>query len=171
MKKLEEIFRDNRELFDSGEPSANHFNKFLEKLDAQQTGLKRERWIRRLVHVAAVAAVILLVVSVVMLHKTPPVNKQVAGTVSQEVQEINTYYRNLVNLNIQELNEVLAKCPSQKKDFQSCFRELEKSIESILNDLEENPRDERVISALVYHYQLKLEIIESTMNYANEKCI
>ncbi|MFO7656527.1 MAG: hypothetical protein R6W78_05630 [Bacteroidales bacterium] len=171
MKKLEEIFRDNRELFDSGEPSANHFNKFLEKLDAQQTGLKRERWIRRLVHIASVAAFILLIVSVVLLHKTPSAGKQASGLISQEVKEIDTYYRNMVDMNIQLLNEVLNNCPAQKKDLQSCFRELEKSFESILNDLKENPQDERVINALVYHYQLKLEIIENTMNYANEKCI
>ncbi len=171
MKKLEEIIRENSEAFNSEEPSSNHFGKLLEKLDERQTHRKRDKLIKTLTHVAAVAAIILLVVTVALLRKSPLSEKDISISPSTEIKEIEVYYQNQIDKNLQALNSSLKKCPVQKKNLSSCFKELNKSFESIKNDLKENPGDERVINALVINYQTKLEILDQIQKQTNKNCI
>ena len=171
MKKLEEIIRNNPDAFNSEEPSSNHFGKFLEKLDAKQIHRRREIWIRRLTHVAAAAAVILLVVSITLLRKTSHTDAGISYNTSTEVKEIEVFYQNQIERSLQALNTTLKQCPAQKKNLSSCLKELNKSFESIQNDLKENPGDERIINALVNNYRTKLEVLDQIQKQTDKNCI
>ena len=171
MKRLEDIIRNNAEAFNSDEPSANHFGKFMEKLDAKQIRKKRDKLIKTLTNIAAAAAVILLIFSIVLLRKTPVPEEKAKYTLSTEVKEIEMYYTAKINDNLQAMNPTLKKCPVQRKNLNSSFRELDKSFESIQNDLRENPQDERVINALVMHYQTKLEVLSQISKQSQKNCI
>lgn len=171
MKKLEEIIRKNQRSFDSEEPSANHFEKFLKKLDERQIHLKRDKTIKLLTHIASTAAVILLVVSIVLLGKTSDSGKKVTFQLPAEIMEIDIFFQRQIDKNFETLSSRIRSCPVQKKNLHSCFKELDKSLEFIRNDLIENPGNERVIHALVNHYQTKLEIMDQFMKQSNKNCI
>ncbi len=110
-------------------------------------------------------------VTVALLRKSPLSEKDISISPSTEVKEIEVYYQNQIDKNLQALNSSLKKCPVQKKNLSSCFKELNKSFESIKNDLKENPGDERVINALVINYQTKLEILDQIQKQTNKNCI
>jgi len=169
-KKLEDIIRNNAGVFDSEEPSAAHFEKFLKKLDDSHRNVKKERLIKILTHVASVAAVILLVISIVLLQQ-----QSKEDTLSQklpaEVTEIENYFQYQIDINLKTLNSSLENCPVQKQNMLSCFKELDKSFRTIQNDLKENPGNEQVLNALINHYQTKLEIMEQINRQTNRNCI
>lgn len=170
IKKLEEIIRSNTGAFDSEEPSAAHFKTFLKKLDDSHRNVKKERFIRVLTHVASVAAVFLLVISIVLLRQQSS-NDNLSQKLPAEVTEIENYFQFQIESNLRTLNSSLENCPVQKKNLQSCFRELDKSFKTIRNDLKENPGNELVLNALINHYQTKLEIMEQITRQSNRNCI
>ncbi|MBN2214327.1 MAG: hypothetical protein JW723_08785 [Bacteroidales bacterium] len=170
MKKLEDIIRRNAGFFNSEEPSANHFEKFLKKLDDSQHNVKKERFIRILTHVASVAAVFLLIVSIILLRQQS-LDHGTKQSLPSEVTEIDKYFQYQIESNLRTLNSSLEKCPVQKKNMQTCFRELDRSFMTIHNDLKENPGNEQVLNALVNHYQTKLEIMEQIMRQTDKNCI
>ena len=169
-QKLEEIIRNNAGVFDSEEPSATHFEKFLKKLDDSHRNLKKERFIRILTHAASVAAIFLLVVSIVLLSKQSS-DDNLSQKLSPEVTEIENYYQYQIESNLRTLNSSLENCPVQKQNLQTCFKELDKSFRTIQNDLKENPGNELVLNALINHYQTKLEIMEQISLQTDKNCI
>jgi chromosome segregation ATPase len=170
IKELENIIKRNAGFFDSEEPSAAHFEKFLKKLDDIQHNAKKERLIRILTHVASAAAVFLLVISIVLLRLQSSDNN-LSQQLPAEVLEIENYYQYQIESNLKTLNSNLEKCPVQKQNLQSCFKELDKSFMTIQNDLKENPGDERVLNALINHYQTKLDIMEQMVSITDKNCI
>ncbi len=170
LKKLEEIIRNNSGSFDSEEPSADHFKKFLKKLDDSHRNVRKERYIRLLTHVASVAAVFLLVLSVILLRQQSA-NDNLSQKLPAEVTEIENYFQYQIESNLRTLGPSLDNCPVQKKNLQTCFRELDRSFRTIRNDLKENPGNELVLNALINHYQTKLEILEQITRQSNNNCI
>ncbi len=170
MKKLEEIIRNNAGVFDSEEPSATHFEKFLKKLDDSHRNVKKERFIKILTHVASVAAIFLLVVSIILLRQHSS-DDNLSQKLSAEVTEIEIFFQYQVESNLRTLNTNLEHCPVQKQNLQSCFKELDKSFRTIQNDLKENPDNELILNALINHYQTKLEIIEQITRQTDKNCI
>ena len=170
IKKIEEIIRNNTGAFDSEEPSATHFKKFLKRLDDIHRNVKKERFVRVLTYVASVAAVFLLVISIVLLQQQS-VNDKLSQKMPAEVTEIENYFQYQIESNLRTLSSSLENCPVQKRNLQSCFRELDKSFKTIQNDLKENPDNELVLNALINHYQTKLEIMEQMTRQNNRNCI
>ena len=170
MRKLEDIIRENTGFFDSEEPSAIHFEKFLMKLDNSHRNVKKERYIRILTHAASVAAVFLLIVSIILLRKQSS-DDTISQKLPAEVTEIENYFQYQIESSLRTLNSSLENCPVQKQNLQSCFKELDKSFKTIQSDLKENPGDERILNALINHYQTKLEIMEQIIRISDKNCI
>jgi hypothetical protein len=168
--KLEEIIRNNAGVFDSGEPSAAHFEKFLKKLDGRHQNAKKDRFVRMLTYVASAAAVFLLVVSIILLRRQSS-DINTAQQLPVEVTEIENYFQYQIESNLRTLNSSLENCPVQKQNLQLCFKELDKSFRTIQNDLKANPGNELVMNALINHYQTKLEIMEQIARQTNKNCI
>ncbi len=169
-RKLEEIIRKNAAVFDSEEPSANHYEKFLKKLDDSHHNVKKDRYIRILTHVASVAAVFLLVVSIILLHRQSS-DDNLSQKLPAEVTEIENFFQYQIESNLRSLNSSLKNCPVQKQNLQSCFKELDRSFKTIQNDLMENPGNEQVLNALINNYQTKLEIMEQISRQTDKNCI
>ena len=48
------------------------------------------------------------------------------------------------------------------------LKDLESYQEQLMKDLEANPDDDRVVSALIRHYQLKLEVMDQIITQLNQ---
>ena len=144
--------------------------KFLKKLDDSHRNVKKERFIKILTHVASVAAIFLLVVSIILLRQHSS-DDNLSQKLSAEVTEIEIFFQYQVESNLRTLNTNLEHCPVQKQNLQSCFKELDKSFRTIQNDLKENPDNELILNALINHYQTKLEIIEQITRQTDKNCI
>ncbi len=163
MNSLEEIFRKERGAFDDREPSDGHFERFTFKL---ATRLHTVRTKRSIVPYLAKAAVVTLLVTLSSLwsydHFIKPNLKRsmTLSEVSPEYREVESYYVTQVNYMEKEFSDLdLENNPEQKEIMQQELRSMDSIYVELKKDLKKNPDDQRIINAMIKHYQTKIEIM------------
>ena len=168
MKTIEEIIRSNKDLFEEGEPSKGHFERFNRKLEARlgtTTAVKRS-----IVPYLLKAAVVTLLVTLSSLWTwdhfiRPSRNMMALSDVSSQYKEVENYYLHQVNFMENEISSVNFLNNTEQKEVLT--KELE-SMDSVYlqlqKDLKANPDDERIINAMIEHYQTKLEVMTFIVN-------
>jgi hypothetical protein len=87
------------------------------------------------------------------------------GDVSPQYKEVENYYVHQVNLMEQELVDMET---ANDAEHQVILMKEIKSMDSVYvqlqKDLKANPDDERIINAMIEHYQTKLEVMTLIVN-------
>ncbi len=164
MKDIEKIIRDNVDFFNSEEPFEGHFERFSSKLQARQfVAPKRVSVTPYLLKAAAVAILVALSSLWTWEHVLSPSAKKMAlGDVSPEYREIEQYYVKEVSMIENEIDGIwINGQPQDKEMLLEELEEMDKIYEELQKDLKANPNDERVINAMIEHYQQKVDV----MNY------
>jgi hypothetical protein len=167
MKTIEEIIRNNKEFFEEAEPSKGHFERFNRKLEVrfQTTSIKRS-----IVPYLLRAAVVTLLVTLSSLWTwdhfiRPGRSKMTLGQVSPQFKEVENYYIHQVNLMESEIVTVdLKNSPEQKEVLMKEMKSMDSVYVSLQKELRANPDDERIINAMIEHYQTKLEVMTYIVN-------
>ena len=167
MKNIEEIIRSNKDFFEDAEPSDGHFERFNRKLEVRfQAGAVK----RSIVPYLLRAAVVTLLVTLSSLWTwdhfiRPQNNRMTLGQVSPQYKEVENYYIHQVNLMEGEIINVdLKNSPEQKKVLMSEMKSMDSVYVSLQKELKANPDDERIINAMIEHYQTKLEVMTYIVN-------
>jgi len=162
MKTIEEITRSNRDIWDNREPEEGHFERFSVKLELR----RQARTVRRsIVPYLLKAAVVTLLVTLSSLwtwdHFIRPENNRMRlGEVSPQYKEVENYYLHQVNMMEDEIvNTEIQNSPEQKQILISELKSMDSVYVSLQKELKANPNDERIISAMIEHYQTKLEVM------------
>jgi len=160
MKDLEKIIQENRLDFDSFEPTEGHFERFEEKLLAYNKKQKSFH-IGYLLKTAVVAVLVVLsglwVYDHFIFQATP---KGIAlSEISPEYSEVEMYYTHLVNQRYDEILSYEFMDSTQKEMLMHELTEMDSIYDNLKNDLKTNPTDERIINAMIQHYQLKVEVM------------
>ncbi len=162
MKTIEEIIRSNRNFWDDKEPEEGHFERFSLKCELR----RQARTVKRsIVPYLLKAAVVTLLVTLSSLWTwdhfiRPESSRMTLGEVSPQYREVENYYLHQVNLMENELvNTDLQTNPEQKKVLISELKSMDSVYISLQKELKANPDDERIISAMIEHYQTKLEVM------------
>jgi len=164
MKDIEKIIRDNVEFFNNEEPFEGHFERFSSKLKARQfVAPRRVSLTPYLLKAAAVAILVALSSLWTWEHVlSPNAKKMTLSEVSPEYREVEQYYVKQVSLIEDEIQGVwINGQPDDKDMLLEELDEMDKMYEELQKDLKANPNDERVINAMIEHYQQKVEV----MNY------
>lgn len=162
MKTVEEIVRSNRSFWDDQEPEAGHFERFSVKLELRRQAVIPKRSI---VPYLLRAAVVTLLVTLSSLwtwdHFIRPGSKRMTlSEVSPQYREVENYYLHQVNLMQDEIqNTDIQTNPEQKVMLMSELKSMDSVYVSLQKELKANPNDERIISAMIEHYQTKLEVM------------
>lgn len=162
MKNIEDIIRNNREFFDSVEPSDGHFERFRRKLEIRCEPLVVKRSI---VPYLLKAAVVTLLVTLSSLWTwdhflRPDRDRMSLSDVSPQYREVENYYAHQVILMQSELTEInINNNPEQKKILLNELRSMDSVYVQLQKDLKANPNDERIINAMIEHYQTKVEVM------------
>lgn len=161
MKNIDEIIRNNREMFEDAEPSDGHFERFSMKLEMR---CRREASRRSIVPYLLKAAVVTLLVTLSSLysweHFIKPERKGMTlGQVSPEYREVENYYIHQVNLMESEISSIELNDATQKTMLMQELKSMDSVKVSLQKELKANPNDERIISAMIEHYQTKLEVM------------
>jgi hypothetical protein len=167
MKTIEEIIRNNKDFFEEAEPSKGHFERFNRKLEIrfQSKAIKRS-----IVPYLLRAAVVTLLVTLSSLWTwdhfiRPGSSRMTLGQVSPQYKEVENYYIHQVNLMEGEIVTVdLKSNPEQKKMLISEMKSMDSVYVSLQKELKANPNDERIINAMIEHYQTKLEVMTYIVN-------
>jgi cytochrome c-type biogenesis protein CcmH/NrfG len=163
MKTIDNYIRNNLEKFDTEEPLSGHAERFSAKLKRNYGMISGNIWLM----VARVAAVILfgLIISYVIVHEFDQLkmnsvgknaaisNPELLETEQFYTSQLNIYYKRIQNLGF---NNNL----KEKKKVLNELSEMDKQVQAMKRDLQQNPDDERIVSAIINFYQLKIEIMD-----------
>jgi hypothetical protein len=162
MKTIEEIIRKNKDFFEDAEPSNGHFERFSKKLEVRFQVVAPKRSI---VPYLLKAAVVTLLVTLSSLYTwdhfiRPQNSRMTLGQVSPEYREVENYYLHQVNLMESEIKNVdLNGNAEQKKMLLNELKSMDSTNVALQKELKANPNDERIINAMIEHYQTKLEVM------------
>lgn len=164
MKNLEEIISRNKNLFDGEEPSNGHFERFTWKLE------NRFHYNKKTISIVPYllrAAVVVLLVTLSSLwtwdHFIRPGSQRMAlGDVSPQYKEVENYYVHQVkNMEGELINIDIDDNPEQKEMFLQELKSMDSTYIQLQKELKANPNNERIINAMIEHYQTKIDV----MNY------
>lgn len=170
MRNIEDIIRKNREFFDA-DPPAGHFERFSAKLEARFGTVTVKKSI---VPYLLRAAVVTLLVTLSSLwtwdHFIRPESKRMSlSEVSPQYREVENYYIHQVSLMEGELTEMeISNNPEQKEMLLNELRSMDSVYVALQKDLKANPNDERIINAMIEHYQTKIEVMGYIVNQLKE---
>ena len=166
MNKLEKQIQLNRQKFDTQEPPSGHMERFGHKLYHQPSRSLFSR-----IPYALKAAVVLLLVALssILIYEQARIyyaNQRVfpIQEISNEFEEAEVYYTSLIKNKYQEINRLNTEDPKQKEMLLSELEEMDKLFHSLQKDFQSNPNDQRVIHAMISHYQLKLEVMSEIIS-------
>jgi cell division protein FtsL len=170
MNKLENQVRNNRQKFDSQEPSSGHMERFEQKLIKRQSRSLFSR-----IPYALKAAVVLLLVALssILIYEQAQIyyqNQRILSLqdISDEFGEAELYYTSLIKNKYQEINRLNIEDPRQKEMLMNELDEMDRLFHSLQKDFQANPADERIINAMISHYQLKLEVMSQIIKQLEE---
>jgi hypothetical protein len=167
MKNIEDIIRSNKDFFEDSEPSEGHLERFNRKLEMrfQVKTVKRS-----IVPYLLKAAVVTLLITLSSLWTwdhfiRPGRNMMTLGQVSPQYKEVENYYVHQVNLMEGEIVNVdLKNNPAQKSMLLKEMKSMDSTYVSLQKELKTNPNDERIINAMIEHYQTKLDVMSYIVN-------
>jgi hypothetical protein len=167
MKSIEDIIRNNKDFFDDAEPSTGHLERFNRKLEKrfQVNTIKRS-----IVPYLLKAAVVTLLITLSSLWTWDHFirtgsSRMTLGQVSPQYKEVENYYVHQVNLMEGEIVNVdLKNNPAQKTMLMKEMKSMDSTYVSLQKELKANPTDERIINAMIEHYQTKLEVMTYIVN-------
>jgi len=167
MKNIEDIIRNNKDFFEDAEPSTGHLERFNRKLEKRFPVITVKRSI---VPYLLRAAVVTLLITLSSLwtwdHFIRPESKRMTlGQVSPQYKEVENYYVHQVNMMECEIVNVdLKNNPVQKEVLLKELKSMDSTYVSLQKELKANPNDERIINAMIEHYQTKLEVMSYIIN-------
>jgi hypothetical protein len=167
MKSIEDIIRNNKDFFEDAEPSEGHLERFNRKLEKrfQVNTIKRS-----IVPYLLKAAVVTLLITLSSLWTWDHFirtgsTRMTLGQVSPQYKEVENYYVHQVNLMEGEIVNVdLKNNPVQKTVLMKEIKSMDSTYVSLQKELKANPNDERIINAMIEHYQTKLEVMTYIVN-------
>jgi hypothetical protein len=167
MKNIEDIIRNNKDFFEEAEPSNGHFERFNRKLEQK---FHAHKVTRSIVPYLLKAAVVTLLITLSSLwtwdHFLRPGNSRMTlGQVSPQYKEVENYYVHQVNMMETEIVNVDLKDGSEQKTMLlKEMKTMDSTYVSLQKELKANPNDERIINAMIEHYQTKLEVMTYIVN-------
>jgi hypothetical protein len=167
MKNIDDIIREGRHLFDEQEPIDGHFERFNWKLEKRLHSATSRRSIAPYLLKAAVVTILVTLSSLWTWDHFIRADRgrMTLSDVSPQYREVENYYVHQVNLVENELQTVdLKNNPEQKQMLQQEIKSMDSVYVQLQKDLKANPNDERVINAMIEHYQTKLEVMTYIVN-------
>ena len=164
MVELEKHIKNQRLLLDSDTPRQGHEKRFLQKLERLPV---RRFQIRHVLQVAASVAVI-LASAFVIISQNKSGGKVAQGQIPAAIMEADMYYTSQVNARYDQIEDFSFDNTEEKTVLLDELKELDTHQQQLMSDLKANPDDDRVINALIRHYQIKLEVMDQIINQLNQ---
>lgn len=90
----------------------------------------------------------------------PSRNRMTLGQVSPQYREVENYYVHQVNQVENEIVNIdLKSNPAQKEMLLKEMKSMDSVYVQLQKELKANPNDDRIINAMIEHYQTKLEVM------------
>ena len=164
MINLEKHIRDQRDLLDSDSPREGHEQRFLQKLESRPV---RRVHFRHVLQIAASIAII-LASAVVLIQQNRSGSKIAEQEIPAAILEADQYYTTQVSHRYDQIRQFNFDDSEEKVVLLDELKDLDAYHQQLMNDLEANPDDDRVINALVRHYQIRLDVMDQIIYQLNQ---
>jgi hypothetical protein len=167
MKNIEDIIRGNKNYFEGAEPSDGHFERFSMKLEIRcQKNAPKRSIVPYLLRAAVVTLLITLSSLYTWDHFIRPGSSRITlGQVSPQYKEVESYYIHQVKMMEGEIVTLdYNNNPEQKSLLVKEMKSMDSVYVSLQKELKTNPNDERIINAMIEHYQTKIEVMNYILN-------
>lgn len=161
---LDELFKRLENTFDTEEPSNGHNERFLTKLQAQNTNkpvTKNKFWYWKPL---SIAASIVIIISVgLQLLNNPTVST------SPEVEKTQFYFASLLNEEIEKLNTIATE--DTKMLVNDVMQQLDKLQEDYLlleQELKETGNTKKILYAMVLNFQTRINLLQEVISKIEE---
>ncbi len=167
MDDFEKYISKNKHLFDDHRADKRKIWDAIESdLDKQKTIYL---WKSPLLKVAATLLVLFGVFSIMQLYLNSNYNYNKQNSVAhQELQDIDSYYKNLVSFQVQLVKNNTRLQPENKKEFLSFMDELDEEYNTLRQEMTKNLNNEYILEAIVNNYKKRIELIENLLKQINE---
>lgn len=156
----------------SSELSANHNQRFEEKLfkELHSTEKKKRSVIQWLSIAASIALLVTLGIKFITIEPSieKPVEKKLTlGSISPDLNTIETYYINNINSTLSEL-EVTEENKELLNDYLNKIGELTKEYKSLTEELNTKGVNDQTIDALISNLRLRLQLLQRLKKQLND---
>ena len=170
--KLEDFIIKNRDEFDFHTPDEQIWNKI--KPEKKRRILFDNKLIKIAYRIAAVALIFFSSYAFYEYRdfKRSGMNLAQNDNVYQlipDLKETESYYNNLVNLKMQELQPFLAEIPGLENEVELDISELDSIYSTLKKDLNDNIANDQVLQAMIQNYRLKIQILEDLLGEVKEE--
>ena len=159
MKNIADIIKQNRTNFDSEEPQNDHFDQFRQKMQLQHQVKSRWQW-KELMKIAAMIAIVAIAGLTTYQLRDIQSPHFSFGQLSPEYQEVEDYFKASIDKQLDIISQLSISTDIQE---QKTIKEELAGMDLLYNELEEelqaNPKDERIIQAMIEHFQVKNNIL------------
>lgn len=161
MNNIEDLIRNNRSFFEDAEPNPGHFERFSLKLEMRASAKRKINIAPYLLRAAAVTILVTLSSLWTWDHLlSPGRNRMSLSEVSTEYREVERYYVQQTSMMETEIMGIdLANSEEQKDMLKEELKNMDVTYKELQKELKANPNDERVINAMIEHYQTKLNVM------------
>ncbi|KPK80978.1 MAG: hypothetical protein AMS27_15915 [Bacteroides sp. SM23_62_1] len=169
MENLENKIMKNRPEFDFHEPGEGHFDRFARKL---RYNAPERRF--NIPYYLKIAAVILFVSisSILTYEYIRPANRSsyqyTFGMLSPEYREVEDFFIHTINTRYDRLEDLNTGDAEQKEMILKELKEMDEVLHSLSEELKNDPNNDRLINAMIQHYQVKLEIMNAIIAQLEE---
>ncbi|TJY34039.1 hypothetical protein [Pontimicrobium aquaticum] len=164
------IFKNIEGQFDIEEPTAGHKQRFLDKLNHQNTVVVTEKksvfilW-KPILSVAA-SIVLLLTISLGVLKSN---NASDLASISPEMATTQDFFTTTITTELNKLNsEESPEYQDLIVDTMFQIKILEENYEQLKQDLSTSGQDERVIYAMISNFQNRIELLQNVVAQIND---
>lgn len=176
MSKIEEIIRNNPEVFNNSDPTPEHFEKFSKKLSKFN---KPERQLFNRSMIVKIAASVLILIAVSVVASYLKINKegmffgnQTSAAIPEELEEVQLYYTSLTTNKIEEI-ESLAGSPEQAEKLKKLalkeVEEMQASNNALQKTYVEEGKNEKLLNAIANNYRVISKLLDHIINDLNKK--
>jgi hypothetical protein len=171
MKLLEKYIVENRENFGMEEPDKGHFDRFEEKHRNFQSKQDRFSW-KFMLQAAVVTLLVVLSALWVYDNLIDPPDDRASLTladISPEYREAEIYYTTLINRRYNEIRSFdFHENSAEQEIVINELAEMDTIYKSLEEELDAERGNHMVISAMIRHYQLKLDIMGQILEHLYE---
>ena len=164
MDSLEKYIKENSDSFNEHKADKAKMWKAIATELNQPKPKVIPLWRKLPFQIAASFLILLGIFSVYNLHtKKVPVNYA-----SKQLQEIDSYYQNIVETQVELVKNDKHLSAKNKEEFLKFMVELDKEDAALKLDLADNLDNQQVLTAIIKNYKKRIELIENLLNQINE---
>ena len=163
MKTIDDFIKQHGGMFDNEEPGAGHEERFSARLNKIHSTRRPEIKIL-FIRVAAVL-VFGMVISYFAVKEYRLINRQIDTITldkpNRELNEAEKFYTMQLNIYYNKIQQLgFNNDKAEKRKVLQELSAMDKQVQAMKYDLKQNPDDERVMSAIINFYQVKIEMMD-----------